>query len=698
MGARWLKHPEFNDDFQEEHMSTLRVAVDVGGTFTDVCIFDDDTKQMRVTKVPSTPHDPMVAVMNGVERGEIDLSEVALFSHGTTVATNALITRNFPKAALVTTRGFRDVLEIRDGTKDDLWDAYNDVSEPYIRRRDRFEVSERIDYTGKTVTPLDEAEARQLAELLLRREVKTIAVCFVNSYANPEHETRMREILEEVIPDATVTTSAEVLPEIFEYPRFNTAVANAVLAPLVSGYVNRLEQRLHEGGYEGDLLLLHSGGGSMTPRLVEKFPVRLAASGIAAGAISAKHIAQQCGYENAVSLDMGGTSTDISLYADGDLRVSQEWEVEYGHPIIFPSIEVLTIGAGGGSLAHIDIAGSLRNGPQSAGADPGPACYDTGGNQPTNTDANVVLGRLGTSLAGGVKQLNRDLSEEAITRVIAQPLGMSVEEAAQAIISVANANMADAVRLVSIRRGYDPRDFALLAFGGAGALHGVDVARELGIPSVVVPPNPGVTSALGCLLVDIRHDLAQMFTGLASSADEVALEQAFVALEREASDRLRHEGVSTENAILQRQLSMRYQGQWRSLQVPMGSGPGALLAAVTTFHEQYEREFAFRQDDTPVEVYQIHLSAVGKIPKPSFRPAELVAGAPGEPASRRPVYFGETGWVDTPVYDRDALAPGTTFAGPAIVNQLDSTTVVPPHSRAEIDEWLNIRIHLEEMN
>ena len=679
-------------------MSSIRVAVDVGGTFTDVCIFDDDTQQMRVTKVPSTPHDPMIAVMNGVERGEIDLHDVKLFSHGTTVATNALITRKFPAAALVTTRGFRDILEIRDGTRDDLWDAYADVSPPYIRRRDRFEVTERLDFQGRTITPLDEVEARELAELLKRREVKTIAVCLINSYANSSHETRMREILEEVIPEATVSTSAEILPEIFEYPRFNTAVANAVLAPLVSGYVNRLDEQLTAGGYDGDLLLLHSGGGSMTPRTVEKFPVRLAASGIAAGAISAKHIAQQCGYDNAVSLDMGGTSTDIALVADGELRVTQEWQVEYGHPIIFPSIEVLTIGAGGGSLAHIDIAGSLRNGPQSAGADPGPACYSTGGDQPTNTDANLVLGRLGTSLAGGVKQLDKSLAEEAIRRVIAEPLGMGLEEAAQAVISVANANMADAVRLVSIRRGYDPRDFALLAFGGAGALHGADVARELGIPTVVVPPSPGVTSAMGCLLVDIQHDLAQMHTGLASAADEDNVEEAFVGLETEATARLRHEGVSDENSMLQRKISMRYSGQWRSLQVPMGTGPGALKRAVQTFHEQYEREFSFRQDGAPVEVYQLHLTAVGKTPKPAFRPAEIVPQAPGEPAERRPVYFGGHGWLDTPVYERDTLAAGTAFVGPAIIDQLDSTTVVPPATRAEVDEWLNIRIYLEEAN
>lgn len=674
-------------------MSQLRVAVDVGGTFTDVCIFDDDATSMRVTKVPSTPHDPMIAVMNGVERAGIDLHDVTLFSHGTTVATNALITRKFPAAALVTTRGFRDVIEIRDGTKDDLWDAYADVPGPYIRRRDRFEVGERIDYAGRIVEPLDEAEARRLAALIRKRGARTIAVCFLNSFANPAHETRMREILEEEIPDATVTTSAEILPEIFEYERFNTAVANAVLAPLVSGYVNRLAEELRKGGYGGDLLLLHSGGGSMTPRMVERYPVRLAASGIAAGAISAKFIANQCGYDNAVSLDMGGTSTDIALVADGQLRMTKEWEVEYGHPIIFPSIEVLTIGAGGGSLAHIDIAGSLRNGPQSAGADPGPACYNTGGEEPTNTDANVVLGRLGTNLAGGAKSLDASLAEEAIRRRIAEPLELELAQAAESIVAVANANMADAVRLISIRRGYDPRDFALIAFGGAGALHGVDVARELNIPTVVVPPNPGVTSAFGCLLVDVQHDLSIMHTGLSDDVDGDEIDAEFVKLETEAVMRLRHEGVSDEQTHLQRQVSMRYAGQWRSLIVPIGSGRAALAEAVEEFHREHEREYAYRDDTRPVEIYQLHLVATGRTPKPNVRPHDKVT-ASGSPVGRRPVYFSGD-WHDTPIYDRDGLPAGARFDGPAIINQLDSTTVVPPGTVAEIDEWLNIRIHLE---
>lgn len=676
-------------------MSKLRVAVDAGGTFTDVCIYHEETQEFRVTKVPSTPDNPKQAVVNGVRRGEIDLSEVDLFFHGTTVATNALITRRFPKAALVTTRGFRDVIEIRDGTKDNLWDAYQDVSGPYIRRRDRFEVTERVDYAGEVVTPLDEEEARILARKLKRRGATTVAVCFINSYANAENEKRMREILEEEMPEASVSTSSDILPEIFEHDRFNTAVANTVLGPLVSDYVKQLDDELSAGGYDNDLLLLHSGGGSMTPAMAKHFPVRLAASGIAAGAIAAKHIAEQCGYQNAVGLDMGGTSTDISLIHDGELRVTKQWGVEYGHPIVFPSIEVLTVGAGGGSLAHIDIAGALRNGPQSAGADPGPACYERGGTEPTNTDANLALNRLGTVLAGGALELNRDKATRVIAERVGQPLSLETAEAAQAVIKVANANMADAVRLVSIRRGLDPRDFALIAFGGAGALHGAEVAKELGIPAVVVPPNPGVTSAMGCLLVDIQHDLSMMYTAVADSADLEDLDRQFRSLEDEAVDRLRHEGVVDADMVLQRGISMRYQGQWRSLQVAMGSGDASLEDAIEMFHQEHERQFSFRQNALPVEIYQLHLRAVGKTPKPEFPRSKRQPGAQAEPHAHREVYF-EGQWHHTPVYDRATLPVGFEFAGPAIIDQLDSTTVVPPDTLASIDEWKNIRIQLNQ--
>jgi N-methylhydantoinase A len=675
-------------------MANLRVAVDVGGTFTDICILDEDGGEVRVGKVPSTA-DPIEAVVDGVVQAGIDLRDVVVFTHGTTVATNALITRNLPPAAMVTTRHFRDVIEIRRGTKPDLWDAYNDVPPPYIRRRDRFEVTERIDHAGEVVTPLDEDDARRVAAILRRRGVKTIAVCFINAHANPEHELRMRELLEEELPDVAVSTSAEVLPEIFEHERFSTTVANAVLSPLISGYVERLQDRLTENGYEGDVLLLHSGGGVMTPKLAQRFAVRLAASGIAAGAIASRHIATLCGFQNAIGFDMGGTSTDVSLVYEGEERVTKEWFVEYGYPIMFPSIEVLTIGAGGGSFAWIDEAGSLRNGPQSAGAHPGPACYGRGNDRPTNTDANLVLGRLGQELIGGAMTLDRCAAEQAVQEHVADPLGLGLVEAAAAIIQVANANMADAVRLISIRRGYDPREFCLVAFGGAGPLHGAALAEDLSIPTVLVPPSPGITSALGCLLVDVRHDLSAMFLAHVETVDEKALEGEFVKLEGEARERLEAEGVPEEQMSMQRLVDMRYLGQWRSLTVPV-SATADLADAVARFHAEHERAYNYRRDGSPVEIYRLSVRAVGVTPKPQLKRHQL-NGAGAKPRGVRPVHFDSSGKaLETPLYLRDDLPAGTQLEGPAIVDQLDSTTVVPPGWRAEVDEWLNIRMHRED--
>jgi N-methylhydantoinase A len=632
-------------------------------------------------------------VLTGVEAAGVDLRDVALFSHGTTVATNALITRRFPPAAMVTTRGFRDVIEIRRGTKEDLWDAYKDVAPPYIRRRDRLEVTERVDFGGNVLVPLDEADARQVAERLRRRAVSTVAVCFANAYANAAHEQRMREILEEELPGVMISTSSEVLPEIFEHERFSTTVANAVLAPLVGDYTQRLGDELARSGYAGDLLLLHSGGGVMTPKSAQRFAVRLAASGIAAGAIASRHIAALCGHDNAIGLDMGGTSTDISLVYAGEARLTKEWYVEYGYPIVFPSIEVLTIGAGGGSLAWIDGAGSLRNGPQSAGANPGPAAYGRGNEQATNTDANVVLGRLGGSLIGGAMTLDGAAAEAAVRLSVADPLGLPVEAAAKAILQVANANMADAVRLISIRRGYDPREFALVVFGGAGPLHGVALAKELAIPTVLVPPNPGITSALGCLLVDVRHDLSNMFVSRSDLTDSTALEAEFARLEEEARERLRMEGVPDEQANLQRFLDMRYVGQWRSLTVAVGS-PVAIDDAVAEFHSEHEREHNYRRDGAPVEIYRVNVRAVGVTPKAELRRYDR-NGTGLRPVATRMVLFDELDEpVRTPVYAREGLTAGTVVDGPAVIDQLDSTTLVPPGVQAEIDEWLNIRIHV----
>lgn len=673
-------------------MQNLRVAVDVGGTFTDICIMDEATGLIRIEKTSST-RDPIDGIMSGVSKAGIDLSKVALFSHGTTVATNALITRRLPRTAVVSTKGFRDVIEIRRANKEDLWDTYKDVVKPYVPRRDRLTVPERVDAAGRIVEPLDEAAAREVARILKRRGVEAIAVCFMNAYLNGANERAMRAILLDEMPDIPVSISSQVLPEIFEHERFSTTVANAVVSPVVVDYTSRLGDRLEREGYTRDLLLLHTGGGVMTPASVKDYAARLAGSGIAAGAIASRYIAGLCGFPHSIGLDMGGTSTDVSLAYEGQSRVTKDWYIEFGYPIRFASIEVLTIGAGGGSLAWTDQAGSLRNGPQSAGAYPGPACYGNGNTQPTNTDANVTLGRLGTSLAGGKVMLDPELAEKAVEDGVARPFGLGVHEAADAILKVANANMSDAVRLISISRGYDPRDFALVAFGGAGALHGVDVARELSIPAVIVPPNPGVTSALGCLLVDMQHDFSQSCMVGADEADPAAIEAQFAELEKEALARLTHEGVAPGDIVLQRSIDMMYRGQWRSLAVTAPRPLNAIADLVESFHAEHKREYNFRRDDAPVSFFRLNLKAIGVVPKAEFAVHEPTGVTP-EPIGRRRVWFDGEG-LDTPIYQRDHLPCGFRFEGPAVVEQVDSTTVVPPGASAEVDKYLNIIIRVK---
>jgi N-methylhydantoinase A len=675
-------------------MPSLRVAVDVGGTFTDACIFDEEQGTVTVTKAPSTA-DPIDGVLAALDRAGVDLRDVAFFAHGTTVATNALLTRRLPRAALVTTEGFRDVIEIRRGTREDLWDHYRDPAPPYIPRRDRLVVRERIDYSGAVLEPLDEQRARELVRILARREVQAVAVCFVNSYANPEHEQRMCELLREQLPDVVIAASSDVLPEIFEHERFSTTVVSAVLGPVVGGYVRRMEERLRARGCGAGLLMLHSGGGVITAAAAERYAGRLAGSGIAAGAIAARELAVTAGFENAIGFDMGGTSTDVSLVTEGELTVTKEWGIEYGYPIAFPSIDVKTVGAGGGSLAWIDEAGSLRSGPASAGSVPGPACYGTDGEQATTTDANLVLGRLGESLLGGGMQLDRAAAAAAVERNVATPLGLSVQEAAAAIVAVADANMAAAIRLVSIQRGHDPRDFAIVAFGGAGPLHAVDLARELSIPTVLVPPHPGVTSALGCLLVDVRHDLSAMVIAQTQTLTVAELERDFAMLERQARDRLGKDGFAPTEQDLQRTVEMRYAGQWRSLAVPVGDPLPQPTDIAAAFHEAHRREHAYMRPETPVEIFRIGVRALGRTAKPELPRLEPRSGGALQAVGRREVRFaGDPHWHASDVYDRAALAAGDRIAGPAVIDQLDSTTLLPPGSEAEVDERGNLRVEV----
>lgn len=672
-------------------MGKYRVAVDVGGTNTDVFIFNELSGDIQVNKVPSVPANPSLAIVAGIEKAGIPLSEVTLFSHGTTVGTNALITRNLPLTGMVNTKGFRDVIEIRRSTKEDLWDVYKDVAPPYVRRRDRLEVDERIDSVGHIVTPLNEVEARNVARLLKKKEVKAVAVCFINSYVNGIHENRMKEILEEELPGVFICTSSEILPEIFEHERFSTTVANAALGPVVGQYLRELTTRLGGMGYKGEVLVLHSGGGVMTADTVVNYAARIASSGIAAGAIASAHIARLCGYQNAIGLDMGGTSTDISLMYNGQVRITKEWQIEYGYPIMFPSIEVMTIGAGGGSIAWVDEGGSLRNGPQSAGADPGPACYMKGGTDPTNTDCNLVMGRLDTRLLAGEMTINKEAAEKAVKTKIADRFNFSIVEAANAITKVANANMCDAVRLISIRRGYDPREFALVAFGGGGSLHAAYLAREMEIPTVIVPRYPGITSAMGCLLVDVRHDLVKTYHADANKVSVEQLEEEYVELEKEAMELLQAEGTPPENMEFLRFADMRYAGQWRSLTVPVTRPIESLEHTLQRFHTEHQREYAWSSQEQGVQIYVLQVTAVGHVPKPNLPKYPKGGNAEQALTGTRQVYFEEAdGFVETKVYQREDLPAGAIIMGPAIVEQLDSTVVIPPDVKAEVDEYLNI--------
>jgi N-methylhydantoinase A len=678
---------------RRSRVAMQRVAIDVGGTFTDVCVLDDSTGEVRTAKVPTSVDDPLTSVVKAIEALSLDLSRVQQVIHSTTITTNALVMRDFPPAALVTTQGFRDVIEIRDGTQEDPWDAYHEVAPPYIRRRDRYEVPERMDYSGRILQPLDRERARVIAEEVCSRGAKTVAVCFLNSYANALHEEEMGDILTNVDPTLQVSLSSSVLPEINEYERFSATVANALLGSLVTRYIGRLADHLRSAGYSGDLLLMHSGGGSMTAPLAQAFPLRLAASSIAAGAMAARHVAQQCGYQDAVALDMGGTSSDITLVQDGQVRVTKQWWVEYGHPISFPGVELATIGAGGGTIAWVDETGALRSGPKSAGAHPGPASYLRGGTEATNTDANLLLGRLSDTLAGGVVVLDRKAAEGTIGKRVAEPLDVTALEAASSVIQVADSAVASAVRLLRQgRRSLSP-SAPLVAFGGAGPMHAVAIAQELGISTVIIPSNPGTTSALGCLLVDIRHDFTAMYQGNASDIDPQTLEERLLQIESEARQRLDFEGVAEPDIVLERSVSMRYRGQWRSLDIPMGRGKGALASAVQAFQDDYQAQYAYRDPIAPVEVYQLNLTAIGRLPEVPFRRQKTVTTRPA-PVGTRMVAMGTASEpVATPVYDRTRLRAGQSFEGPAVIEQADATTIVPRGFRTAVDEWGNLRIN-----
>ncbi|MEM3095882.1 MAG: hydantoinase/oxoprolinase family protein [Nitrososphaerota archaeon] len=662
----------------------LRVGVDVGGTFTDFLISDLKSGSIRVFKHPTTPQNPAVGIVDGLRQSGIDLSQISLLMVSTTVVTNALVTKTTPRSAIITTAGFRGVLEIRRGTREDIWDHYKDPAPPPVRRRDILEVDERVDYSGKVLRPLDEGGLRRAISIIKRRGINVVAVHFINSYMNPVHEKRAVEIISSDMPNAFVCASHEVNPEPFEFERLSTTVINAISAPVVKEFMESLGSMLAEHGFRGSVLLIHQGGGVMTPQSSLKHAARLAGSGPMAGAMGALAVSSVMGLKNVIGLDSGGTTALVSLIYNGEIRMRNEWWITYGAPIRMPAPDVVTIGAGGGSVAWIDEAGVMHVGPMSMGADPGPASYGKGGTEPTLTDANIVTGRISPGMfLGGRMTIYPELAEKAIDSKIAKPLGLDLLDAAEGIIRLAVTNMANAVRLISIARGYDPRDFTLIAFGGSGPLHAYLVARELGIPRVAVPPWPGITSAFGTLTMDVKHDLMQTYIRLLSGLTRERLERLFSEMEESMIRTLESEGFSPDKIRLSRALDMRYFGQWRSLTIPVERPVGDLKTLAERFHSEHEREYAYRDTSMDIEVYASRLTGTGMIEKLSLPVLGREMKGDGLKGHRQVYHDGE--YREFSIFDRWKLSAGSEIRGPAIVEQMDTTTLIPPGGRATMD-------------
>ncbi len=671
------------------------VGCDTGGTFTDLVALSDGG-EFRVAKVPSTPPRFDQAVLEGVRELGMPVADITRLFHGTTVTTNAVITKRGAHSGLVTTRGFRDILEIRRANRGDLYDITWDPPAPLIPRRHRLEVLERIDYAGNVVTPLDEDSVRAAARQIRARGLESVAVCLINSFANPAHEQRVRELLLEEIPDVSISLSTEILPEPPEFERTATTVANAYTAPILAQYMERLSHSLAEQGYGEDIVLvMHNGGGTMTTDYAKGHAVKTLNSGPAAGVMAGAAIARSAGRRDAVCLDMGGTTCDFAVVHDGTPQLTTSFDLEWGMPIRFPSIDVISIGAGGGSIGWLDQAGKPRNGPQSAGADPGPACYGKGGKEPTNTDAHLVLGRVSNDqFLEGRMALDRELAAAAIGEKLAEPLGLSLEEAAEGMLRIANANMVAAIRLITVERGFDPREFSLIAFGGAGPLHAVDIARELDMPEVIVPAYPGVTSALGLLFVDPLDDFSWAYVKREDELDMDELISLFDDIAGRVLENLERQGVARQGIGLERGVDLRYVGQLHSITIPMDQlTQEGFARAVADFHDEHMRQYRYAHRDKPVEISTLRVSARGQRNKPDLLSARS-RGAVTEVQHEREVHFAGPGWIKTPVRQRDALTTGDRLSGPCVIEGIDATVALPPGTAATVRETGDLVISL----
>jgi N-methylhydantoinase A len=684
-------------------MARWRVGVDSGGTFTDVCLFDEDDGRVEVWKVSSTPDDPSRGIAQGVEEGmrrvapeagALPGAPVTYFGHGTTVATNALIQHRGVKTGLITTDGFRDLLEIGRQKRPDLYDMQADKPPVLVPRDLRQEVPERVRHDGTIDTALDEVKMREAAVALREAGVKAVAVSFLYGFIRPEHEARAVQILREEMPDAFISAGHEIAPEFREYERLSTVVLNAYLGPVMRSYIEKLTPRLEALGMTATPHLTQSNGGVISFSAAAGLPVRTVLSGPSTGVVGAQVIGKLAGFEDLITFDMGGTSTDVALLQGGQCRLTSE-AVVHGYPIKAPMLDIHTVGAGGGSIAHVDAGGLLKVGPRSCGAFPGPVCYDKGSTEPATTDANVVLQTLNpTHLLGGRMPIRQDLAKASIQR-LADQLGLGLMETAQGILSVVTANMARAIRVISVQRGHDPRDFTLMAFGGGGPLYAARLAKELDMKRVLVPRNPGILCAMGLLLTDLRADFAatKLLPLAPGSIGEVA--DGFATLTARAEDWFVHEEIAPANRQLTRTADMRYAGQNYELAVPLPEGPvtaATLDALAAGFEELHRQRYGFIAEGEAVQVVTLRLEATGLVKKAELlRYPDAGPDASGAITGQRPVWFPEAqDFVPTPIYSRDELKPGHRFTGPAIVEQMDTTTVVPPGMSARVDPYLNL--------
>ena len=680
-----------------------RLGIDVGGTFTDLVVIDDKTKVIRLAKTPSTPRSPDQGVMNGIRKVEkvfgIDPRQLNFLIHGTTVATNALIERKGVKAGLIVTRGFRDVLHIARQIRPKLYDFFERRPDPFIPRHLRFEVPERVLYDGRVAEPLDEEAVKNVARILLRRGVGVVAVCLLHAYANPIHEVRVKEILESQIPQVRVSLASDVLPEFKEYERMSTTVINAYVMPIVERYLNQIRVSLDGMDISTGLNIMQSNGGVMTAETAGKKSVHTVLSGPAAGLLGGLELAKTAGFEDIITVDMGGTSFDVSLAYRGRATFTNESDIG-GHAIKVPMIDIKTLGAGGGSIAWVDPGGALQVGPESAGADPGPACYGGGGQEPTVTDANLVLGYLNPDyFAGGEMRLDRKLSVRAIMERIAEPMGLSLEDAAEGIFRVVNATMIRGIRLVSVEKGYDPREFTLVCFGGAGPVHAVKLAQELNIHRVLVPEGPGVNCALGLLMADFRHDYSRTFLHLMSRLEPSRLTEAFAELEARAMEQMLSEGLAREAVVFHRSADLRYLGQGYELELAFPGGhynKHHLETLADEFGRLHKDNYGYTMDPGSVEIVNLRLVAVGLLDKPEIKSEEKSSPDPARAyKEQRPVYM-DGRFRDVPIYERGRMRCGMEIPSPAIIEQTDSTTVIFSGYHTVVDRYRNLIITRRE--